>query len=80
MQTVLTSTRLQSVEMIARQRPELASRLPSLEGVVNPEHEVISKIDTSIAEKELGISFRSYETTLFDTIDALLEMEEKWRA
>ncbi|KAJ7451103.1 hypothetical protein FB451DRAFT_710788 [Mycena latifolia] len=68
-----------TVEMIAKQRPELASRLPSLEGVVSPEHETISKVDTSIAEKDLGISFISYEKSLFDTIDALLEMENEWK-
>ncbi|KAJ6581945.1 hypothetical protein B0H19DRAFT_1117104 [Mycena capillaripes] len=69
-----------TVQMIAKERPELASRLPSLEGVVNPEHEPICKVDTSIAEKELGISFMSYEKSLFDTIDSLLEMEKReWK-
>jgi hypothetical protein len=36
-----------------------------------------AKIDTSIAEQELGLSFIPYETCLFDTIDALLEVEKK---
>ncbi|KAJ7139431.1 hypothetical protein C8R44DRAFT_304434 [Mycena epipterygia] len=68
-----------AVQMIAKQRPELASRLPSLEGV-NPEHDIICKVDTSIAEKDLGISFISDEKTLFDTIDTLLEMEKvEWK-
>ncbi|KAJ6573858.1 hypothetical protein DFH09DRAFT_1276923 [Mycena vulgaris] len=67
-------------KMIAKQRPELVSRLPSLEGIVNPENEPIAKVDTSIAKNVLGISFIPYEKSLFDTIDALLAMEKaEWK-
>jgi hypothetical protein len=34
-------------------------------------------MDTSVAEKDLGLSFTSYEKCLFDTIDALLEKEKQ---
>jgi hypothetical protein len=34
-------------------------------------------VDTSIAEKDLGLEFISYEKCLFDTIDALLDKEKQ---
>jgi len=64
-----------TVLLISEKRPELRSRLPSLENA-KPVTQHIAKIDTSIAEKELGMSFISYETCVFDTIDALLEKEK----
>ena len=68
---------VQTVQLIAEKRPELKPRLPSLENA-KPETRTISKVDISIAEKELGMSFTSYEKCLFDTIDALLEKENEW--
>jgi hypothetical protein len=66
--------------MIAKERPELASRLPNLDGVANSEHEPRAKADISLAEDVLGISFMPYKQSLFDTIDALLEMEKaEWK-
>ncbi|KAJ6590852.1 putative flavonol reductase [Mycena sp. CBHHK59/15] len=73
-------TSYDTVKIIAERRPELAARLPSLELVANPKGMPIAKVDTSIAEKGLGMSFMSYEKCLFDTIDSLLEMEKmKWK-
>jgi nucleoside-diphosphate-sugar epimerase len=67
-----------TVQLIAEKRPELKSRLPSLEDA-KPDPRPISNVDTSIAE-DLGLSFTSYETCLFDTIDALLQKENKgWK-
>jgi len=69
-----------TVKFIAEQRPELKPRLPSLENAT-PETRLISRIDTSVAEKDLGLSFISYEKCLFDTIDALLDKEkQEWSA
>lgn len=36
-------------------------------------------MDTSFAEKELGLSFISYEKCLFDTVDELLAKERAGR-
>jgi len=66
----------ETVKLIAEKRPELKSRLPSLEGAKPVTAAAASKVDTSIAE-ELGLSFTPYEKCLFDTIDALLEKEKK---
>jgi len=67
-----------TVKLIAEKRPELKSRLPSLDGA-QPNARPISNVDTSIA-KELGVSFTSFETCLFDTVDALLQKENKgWK-
>jgi len=67
-----------AVKLIAEKRPELKSRLPSLEGA-QPDPRPIANVDTSIAE-ELGLSFTSYETCLLDTIDVLLQREHKeWK-
>jgi len=66
------------VQLIAEKRPELKSRLPSLEGA-KPDPRPISNVDTSIA-KDLGLSFTSYETCLLDTVDALLQKENnEWK-
>lgn len=71
-------TMYDTVKIIAEKRPELKSRLPSLENVV-PETRPISKVDTTIAEKSLGLPAISFEKCIFDTIDALLEKEDqKW--
>jgi hypothetical protein len=64
------------VKLIAEKRPELKSRLPSLENA-KPETRPICRVDTSIAEKDLGLSFIPYEKSLFDTIDALLDKEKQ---
>jgi len=66
----------ESVKLIAEKRPELKPRLPSLDNA-KPETRPIARIDTSIAENDLGLSFTSYEKCLFDTIDALLEKERR---
>ena len=71
---------LQTVQLLAKKRPELRSRLPSLDNA-KPETRVIAKIDTSIAREELGLSFMSFEKSLLDTVDALLEKEKtEWSA
>jgi nucleoside-diphosphate-sugar epimerase len=71
-------TMYNTIQLIAEKRPELKSRLPSLEGA-KPDPRPISNVDTSIA-KDLGLSFISYETCLLDTVDALLQKEGKeWK-
>jgi len=65
-----------SVKLIAEKYPELKSRLASLDNA-KPETRTISRIDTSTAENDLGLSFISYEKCLFDTIDVLLEKEKQ---
>jgi len=67
---------LWTVQLIAGKQPELKSRLPSFEGV-KPDLRPISNVDTSIA-KDRGLSFTSYEMCLLDTVDALLQKENKF--
>lgn len=69
---------LQTVKLIAEKRPELKSRLPSLEGA-QPDPRPMSRIDTSIAD-EMGVTFTPFEKCLFDTVDALLQKENNiWK-
>lgn len=67
----------QLVQLIAKKRPELKSRLPSLVGE-EPNTNPIARVDTSLAENELGINFISLEKSLLDTVDSLVGKESEW--
>lgn len=64
------------MKLISTKRPSLKARLPSL---VNTERDTrpIARIDTSIAESVLGMTFMSWERCLIDTVDALVEIEKE---
>ena len=65
------------MQLIAEKRPELKSRLPLLNGE-EPETRPIARIDTSLAENELGIKFISLEKCVLDTVDSLVGKESFW--
>lgn len=67
------------MKLIAEKRPALKGRLPSLVGT-QPPSMPIAKVDTSIAEHELGIKFTSLEECILDTVDALVGKEStEWK-
>ncbi|KAF8908384.1 hypothetical protein CPB85DRAFT_1254037 [Mucidula mucida] len=69
----------QIVKLLQQKRPELASRLPSLEGVED-EPGPFARVDTAIAEKTLGMQFLSFEESFLDTIDSLVAIENADKA
>ncbi|PWN86503.1 NAD(P)-binding protein, partial [Acaromyces ingoldii] len=68
----------QAAHLLAEKRPELKSRLPKNWEQV-PVEDVSSKfasIDTSHAQKQLGLQFRSWQSTFLDSVDSLVELEK----
>ena len=55
---------IQTVQLMAKNRPELTSRLLSLDNA-KPETRFIANMDTSIVQ-ELDLSFTSFETSVLD--------------
>jgi nucleoside-diphosphate-sugar epimerase len=65
----------QIVDLIEEKFPELKIKLPTGEtGQALPD---VYQLDTSKAQKELGIKFRSFEETFVDTVDSLRALEKK---
>ncbi|KAF9023477.1 putative flavonol reductase [Hymenopellis radicata] len=67
-------TYYQIIKLLEQKRPELTSRLPSLEGVED-EPGPFARVDTAIAQKTLGMQFLSFEESFLDTIDSLVAIE-----
>ena len=69
-----------AVEHIAETRPDLKHRLPKgwEQAVAEKKDPKTSyaTLDCSPAEKELGMTFRDWKTTLDDSLDSLLELEK----
>jgi nucleoside-diphosphate-sugar epimerase len=64
----------QIVDLIGEKFPELKDNLPAGEtGQVLPS---VYTLSTSKAQKELGITFRSFEDTFFDTVTSLRALEK----
>ncbi|GAA98285.1 uncharacterized protein L969DRAFT_47020 [Mixia osmundae IAM 14324] len=66
-----------ATKLLLEQRPELKDRLPSLDNVED-ETRTIARLDTTIAQRDLGIQFISFEQCLLDSVDQLLAMEKQW--
>lgn len=67
-----------AVKHLQVSHPELADRLPSLQNEFIPPGP-LSTIDTSSAEKYLGVSnWIGWKETVDETVDALLEAEKSW--
>ncbi|KAK7041958.1 hypothetical protein VNI00_008940 [Paramarasmius palmivorus] len=68
-----------AAKVITEQRPELvrAGRLPSLPPADPTANLPVCTLDTSIADRELDIKFRSFEESVLDMVDHLLLVEEK---
>jgi len=66
-----------ATEFLAKERPDLKSRLPPLPSEA-PSHGPTAKMDTTLAKTELGIKFIEWKKTLLDTVDALVELEKSW--
>ncbi|PWN41849.1 NAD(P)-binding protein [Ceraceosorus guamensis] len=76
-----------AVGQIAEDHPELKSRLPKgWESVAITDPSQLegkyATLDTSLAQKELGIEFKNWSTTLKETLTSLLSLEESsdWKA
>lgn len=73
-----TLTWKEAVEYFSKNRPDLEGRLPSTEGAP-PLPGPIAASDTTRAKEVLGITeYISWEKTVNDAIDALLEVEKAW--
>ena len=69
------------LELIARKRPELASRLTTTAVPSYPVYK--APIDLQRVQDVVGIkidSYKSWEDTFLDTIDSLVELEKQWKA
>ncbi|KAF8914967.1 hypothetical protein CPB85DRAFT_1433439 [Mucidula mucida] len=73
-----------ALELIAKERPELDSRLADPSGAPDlPESETIIKVDREEQERVLGITRDTYvtwERTILDNVDSVLEIERRWQA
>ncbi|KAE9393489.1 NAD(P)-binding protein [Gymnopus androsaceus JB14] len=67
----------QILKIIAKARPELADRLPSIPEVDPLEGKTISRIDSSLAMDTLGVKGLDLEETVLQTVDSLLELERQ---
>lgn len=67
-----------AVNHIAQTRPELKSRLPDGwdKAVSKPVSEYVT-LDTKPAEEILGMTFRGWQQTLDDSIDSLIQLEQR---
>jgi nucleoside-diphosphate-sugar epimerase len=70
-----------AVEYIAEKRPELKSRLPkgyeqAIKEKKDPKTSYAS-LDCTPAEKELNMKFKDWQVTLDDSLDSLLELEQR---
>lgn len=70
-----------SLEHLAKSKPELVTRFPKgyEQAIANKKDPKTSyaSLDATPAEKELGMKFRSWEQTLDESIDSLLELEKR---
>lgn len=66
------------MEYLLEARPALKDRLVPLSTAKPPKGSMAS-IDTTVAKEELGLKeFITWQKTLLDTVDSLLELEKKW--
>ena len=69
-----------AVRLLAKERPALKERLPSLEDVP-PLPGPVATLDTKRAAEMLGMKeYRDMNETLLETVDALLRVEKAWNA
>jgi nucleoside-diphosphate-sugar epimerase len=63
----------QVAHLIRQKRLELASNVPSSEGLPPSPH---FKTDSSKAERDLGIKFITFEKMILDTVDKLVQLNK----
>ena len=69
-----------AVRLLAKERPALKERLPSLEDVP-PLPGPVATLETKRAAEVLGMTeYRDMNETLLETVDALLRVEKAWNA
>jgi len=68
-----------AVRYLQEKRPELADRLAPVPADRPAKRRNLARLDTSLAQKELGLEFIPWQTTLLDTVDALLELEKQFK-
>ena len=74
----MTVRYIKAVEYLLKTRPELKDRLVPL-STARPPKGPMASIDTTVAKEELGLKeFITWQTTLLDTVDSLLELEKRW--
>ncbi|THH28933.1 hypothetical protein EUX98_g5257 [Antrodiella citrinella] len=66
-------------ELVATKRPELASRIPASQKTELPV-KVKPMVDNTRLKEILGLEVTPWETTVLDTIDALVNLEKEWKA
>ena len=70
----------EAVRLLAKERPALKERLPSLEDVP-PLPGPVATLETKRAAEVLGMrEYRDMNETLLETVDALLRVEGVWNA
>ncbi|KAI0642300.1 hypothetical protein C8Q79DRAFT_929284 [Trametes meyenii] len=68
-----------AVKVLQAKRPDLQSRLPTLEGAP-PLPGPLSRVDVTRAKEVLGMrEYTDWEVTLLETVDVLLEIEKAWK-
>ncbi|THH28734.1 hypothetical protein EUX98_g5438 [Antrodiella citrinella] len=66
-------------ELVATKRPELASHIPASQKANLPV-KVKQVVDNKRLNEVLGLDVTPWETTILDTIDALVDLEKQWKA
>lgn len=70
----------QAVEELYATRPDLKARLVPL-NTGNPAPANVASINTRVAKEKLGLKeFITWQKSLSDTVDSLLELEKKWKS
>ncbi|KAE9396628.1 NAD(P)-binding protein [Gymnopus androsaceus JB14] len=72
-----TATIYQILNVIAKARPELSDRFPSIPEADPMEGKTISRFDSTLAMDTLGVKGLGLEETVLQTVDSLLELEKK---
>jgi NADPH-dependent methylglyoxal reductase len=65
------------LEIIKKNRPELASRLPPTPDANPIAGKPIAKVDSSFAQETLGVPGQSLQETILQSVDALLKLEKE---